>query len=133
MSDLQPESVVTEGHKRRRLTKPFSLTWEYGDQEYHVKVFADGHSYEVSAPRPLRALAALFAPYYSLEDVSAAHDYLYREREAHDGSRAEVDAVLFADDSDPAWLQWAAWLYVRAVGWVAWYDYDEAIKDKLRW
>jgi hypothetical protein len=150
MSDLQPKSVVTEGHKRRRLTEPFTLTWEHDGAEFTVYVPRDGHGYEVSAPRPLRALAALFAPYYALEDVSAAHDYLYRERGFEDRvsdlqapggdtdarwdgtiSRAEADAVLFADDSDPTWLQYAAWAYCRAFGWIAWYDYDEAIKDIL--
>jgi hypothetical protein len=73
----------------------------------------------------------LLAPWYALEDVSAAHDYLYRMREVHGRPRAEADAVLFADDSDPTWLQYAAWVYCRAFGWIAWYDYDDAIKDIL--
>jgi hypothetical protein len=133
MSDLQPKSVVTEGHKRRRLTEPFSLTWEHGDQEWYVMVPADGRGYEVSAPRPLRALMGLLAPWYALEDVSAAHDYLYRMREVHGRPRAEADAVLFADDSDPTWLQYAAWVYCRAFGWIAWHNYDDKISDKLPW
>lgn len=85
----------------------------------------------------------LLAPRHALGPVSAGHDYVYRStgkvryEVLHDGhwrpadtmTRRQADAIMRADPDDPAWLQWAAYLYVRAVGWAAWGGWDEWASD----
>jgi hypothetical protein len=151
--DPQPTSVVTAGHKRRRLVEPQAFEWEVGGTTYRTSVPADGHGFEVSAPRPLRALMGLLAPWYALEDVSSAHDYLYRKQGVnaaktqewvqHGGlgaskvwrtttiDRKTADAIMLSDPHDPLWLRYAAYAYVRAFGWWPWHDVGERIWDWL--
>lgn len=142
----RPISVTTPGHKRRRLVEPVTYRWTHNGDEFKVVVPADGHGFEVSAPRPLRALAVLVGPYYSFEDVSAAHDYLYRERGVNVAwvrngglgpwrtttiDRKAADAIMLSDEDDPLWLRYIAWAYVRLVGWFPWNGWDDWFKDKI--
>jgi len=97
----------------------------------------------VAAPR---AGLGILADHYALEDVSAAHDWLYREAgdvpvevETEGGwqplgrplTRAEADAVMAADSDDPWWLQSASILFVRAVGWYKWDEWDVWVGERV--
>lgn len=91
------------------------------------------------------ALMGVLAPREALSPVSAAHDYMYLnnghvEYEAlHRGewhpadymTRKQADAVMLGDSDDPLWLRYAAYVYVRLVGWWPWHRWDEWLHDTL--
>jgi len=93
------------------------------------------------------ALMGVLAPREALSPVSAAHDYIYRNRgkveyrvlenglwKRRKGmTRRQADAVMRADPDDPTWLQWAAWAYTRILGWWPWDGWDEWLSQKMPW
>jgi hypothetical protein len=114
-------SVVSEDKAARVTAEPVRVEWQYRGATCSVTVGC-GTRYRPGVSMRLGALGLidLFAPTYSLEDVSAIHDWLYRHREQHGLSRAEADAVLLADTGDPRWVRTAAWFVVRVLGWAVW-------------
>lgn len=138
---------ASNGNKRR-LVEPYTHTWYKAPRAFTVTV-PKGFAYRPSVPGLPAAVLALLpngiAPTYALENASCVHDFVYAHRGRmtyvvhnrlakpqssfgqKDMTRSEADAVMLSDEKDPTWLKLYAWLFVRAFGWWAWYDWPDRI------
>lgn len=113
------QSRVSEDKGMRVTVAPVRAEWIHDGQRYAVQV-PPGFRYKPGISLRLGSLGLLdiFAPTYSLEDVSCVHDYCYRHRT--DMPRAAADEVMRLDDGDPDWVGQVAWGLVRVFGWTVW-------------
>jgi len=114
-------SKITPDKAGRITTKACNVSWTYRGKTKAVTIpkgtrYRPGLSIRVG----FLGLLDLFAPTYCLEDASAPHDWLYRNRHKHSHSRAEADAVILADENDPKWIRYIAWGLIRTFGWAVW-------------
>lgn len=115
-----PLRVEHAGPGRWRLTAPMTACWRGGS--LHV-----GAGYETdlaTVPRPFRNLIASDG---AMARASVFHDALYTDdaRGGADWSRGEADAFFrdLARADGAGWLaRSAAWLAIRAGGWLLWRD-----------
>jgi len=107
--------------------KRFRVVTEHTTVEWNGQCVTvpKGFEYRIGLNRRLgiKTLITLFGPRFALEDVSAAHDFVYKSQEydmSVNMSRKEADEVMRSDPNDPYVLKQIAYYTVRVFGYVPW-------------
>lgn len=114
---------VSDSKSKLIVEEEFIYKWNHNGVTHRITV-PKGFEFRrgISLRLGLLGLLDIFAPTFSLLEVSAVHDYIYwlKENDRTNMPRDVADEVMRSDPNDPEWLQNIAWGIIRVVGYFVW-------------